>query len=52
MSFYMDKAKRELLQKIYRGLRSEDDKIYLMSPDIRVFGVVWIIRYKVFKGFL
>jgi len=40
MSFYMDKAKRELLQKIYRGLRSEDDKIYLMSPDIRVFGVV------------
>ena len=40
MSFYMDKAKRELLQKIYRGLRSEDDKIYLMSPDIRVFSVV------------
>lgn len=40
MSFYMDKAKRELLQRIYRGLRSEDDKIYLMSPDIRVFDVV------------
>jgi len=40
MSFYMDKAKRELLQRIYRGLRSEDDKIYLMSPDVRVFGVV------------
>ena len=37
MSFYMDKAKRELLQKIYRGLRSKNDKIYLLSPDSRVF---------------
>ena len=36
MSFYMDKAKRELLQKIYRGLRSKDDKVCLLSPDIRV----------------
>lgn len=35
-SFYMDKAKRELLQKIYRGLRSKDDKVYLLSPDSRV----------------
>ncbi len=36
MSFYIDKAKRELLQKVYRGLRSETDKVYLLSPDIRV----------------
>jgi len=36
MSFYMDKANRELLQRIYRGLRSKNDKIYLLSPDIRV----------------
>jgi Rad3-related DNA helicase len=36
MSFYMDKAKRELLQRIYRGLRSKNDKVYLLSPDIRV----------------
>lgn len=36
MSFYMDKARRELLQKIYRGLRSKNDKVYLLSPDIRV----------------
>ena len=35
--FYMDKAKREFLQRIYRGLRSEKDHIYLLSPDIRVF---------------
>ncbi len=36
MSFYMDKARRELLQRIYRGLRSNDDKLYLLSPDVRV----------------
>ena len=35
-SFYMDKARRELLQKIYRGLRSKTDKVYLLSPDSRV----------------
>lgn len=36
VSFYIDKAKRDLLQKIYRGLRSKTDKVYLLSPDIRV----------------
>ncbi|MBT3691465.1 DEAD/DEAH box helicase family protein [archaeon] len=36
MSFYMDKANRELLQKIYRGLRSKTDRVYLLSPDSRV----------------
>jgi len=36
MSFYMDKANRELLQKTYRGLRSKQDRVYLLSPDIRV----------------
>ncbi len=35
--FYIDKARREFLQRIYRGLRSEEDHIYLFSPDIRVF---------------
>jgi hypothetical protein len=34
--FYKDKAKRELLQKIYRGLRFKEDHIYLLSPDERV----------------
>jgi Rad3-related DNA helicase len=38
MNFYMDKAKRDLTQKIYRGLRSKDDKVYLLSPDSRVLG--------------
>ena len=36
MSFYMDKANRDLLQKIYRGLRSKNDRVYLLSPDSRV----------------
>jgi len=34
--FYRDKARRELLQKIYRGLRFEQDEIFLMSPDSRI----------------
>src|SRR3989338_9275642 len=34
--FYKDKARRDLLQKIYRGLRFKDDHIYLLSPDSRV----------------
>lgn len=36
MGFYMDKSRRELLQRIYRGLRSKTDKVYLLSPDKRV----------------
>ncbi|MBA7620368.1 hypothetical protein ES703_27717 [subsurface metagenome] len=38
-SFYKDKARRELWQKIYRGLRFKDDHIYLLSPDSRVLEV-------------
>ncbi len=34
--FYKDKARREFLQKIYRGLRFKEDHIYLLSPDTRV----------------
>jgi Rad3-related DNA helicase len=33
---YMDKAKREFLQRIYRALRSQNDQVYLLSPDLRV----------------
>ena len=35
-SFYKDKARRDLLQKVYRGLRFKEDKIYVLSPDKRV----------------
>ena len=34
--FYRDKARRELLQKLYRGLRFKEDEVTLMSPDCRV----------------
>jgi len=34
--FYGDKAKREFLQRVYRALRSEKDKVDLWSPDLRV----------------
>ena len=34
--FYRDKARREFLQKVYRGLRFKDDQISLFSPDSRV----------------
>ena len=36
-SFYIDKAKREFLQRIYRAVRSKDDSVFLLSPDIRCF---------------
>lgn len=36
-SFYLDKSRRELLQKVYRGLRSKQDHIFLLSPDSRIF---------------
>jgi Rad3-related DNA helicase len=35
-SFYKDKARRELLQKVYRGIRFKEDEVTLMSPDSRV----------------
>ncbi|MBS3090406.1 DEAD/DEAH box helicase family protein [Candidatus Pacearchaeota archaeon] len=35
--FYTDKAQREFLQRVYRGVRSKEDHIFLLSPDIRVF---------------
>ncbi len=35
-SFYRDKAKRELLQQVYRGLRFKEDKVEVWSPDTRV----------------
>jgi Rad3-related DNA helicase len=35
--FYLDKARREFLQRIYRGVRFKEDKVTILSPDIRVF---------------
>jgi len=35
-SLYKDKARRELWQKVYRGLRFKEDFVYVLSPDSRV----------------
>ncbi len=34
--FYRDKAKREFLQRLFRAIRSKDDHVFVLSPDIRV----------------
>ncbi len=36
MEFYMDKARRDLIQKVARGVRFKGDKVSLWSPDVRV----------------
>ena len=36
MEFYLDKARRDLAQKVARGVRYKGDKVSLLSPDIRV----------------
>ena len=38
--FYRDKARREFLQRIYRAVRSKNDHVYILSPDIRVLNAV------------
>ncbi len=38
--FYKDKARRDFLQRIYRAVRSKDDHVYVLSPDIRVLDAV------------
>ena len=34
--FYVDKAHRELVQRIARGIRFKGDSVQLLSPDVRV----------------
>ncbi len=38
--FYKDKAEREFLQRLYRALRSKDDHVFVLSPDLRVINSV------------
>ncbi len=37
MTFYMDKARRDLIQKVARGVRFKGDHVLLLSPDSRIF---------------
>lgn len=39
-TFYKDKARREFLQRIFRGLRTKDDHVFILSPDLRVLDAV------------
>ena len=34
--FYFDKSRREIIQRSFRGVRSRDDYVDILSPDIRV----------------
>ncbi len=38
--FYRDKARREFLQRFYRAIRSKEDHVFVLSPDIRVIEAV------------
>jgi Rad3-related DNA helicase len=48
-SFYKDKARREVLQKVYRGVRFKEDEVTLMSPDSRVLDFFEKKHEEVFK---
>ena len=38
--FYRDKANREFLQRLFRALRSREDHVKVLSPDLRVLQAV------------
>lgn len=48
-SFYRDKAWREFLQRIYRGVRTHDDYVTVLSPDSRVLDAVRQLQNFKFK---
>src|SRR3989344_8368883 len=48
--FYKDKARRDFLQRIYRAVRSSDDHVYVLSPDIRVINAVRELQLKRWNG--
>ena len=48
--FYKDKSYREFLQRIYRAIRSTEDHVYILSPDIRVFQAVRKLQEQMIKN--
>ena len=44
--FYKDKSRREFLQRIYRAVRSQNDHVFILSPDIRVLDAVRELQLK------
>ncbi len=49
-SFYHDKAHREFLQRLFRALRSKEDHVYVLSPDIRVLDAARAVQKKMQEG--
>ena len=47
--FYKDKARRDFLQRGYRALRSENDHVYVLSPDSRVLDAVRELQIRAAK---
>lgn len=47
--FYRDKAKREFLQRMFRAIRFKDDRVSILSPDIRVLQAVQELQKKKFN---
>ena len=43
--FYKDKAKREFLQRLYRALRSKNDHVFVLSPDLRVLDAIRDLQF-------
>lgn len=48
--FYRDKAYREFLQRIYRAVRSKNDYVEVLSPDLRVLDAVKELQKKRING--
>ena len=44
-AMYRDKAEREFLQRLYRALRSQDDHVYVLSPDLRVIDALKRLQF-------
>ncbi len=50
--FYKDKASREVLQRTYRALRSENDHVYVLSPDTRVLEAIRDLQRRIVRGII
>ena len=44
--FYKDKAGREFSQRLFRALRSKDDHVFVLSPDLRVLEAIRVLQIK------
>lgn len=50
MNFYFDKAYREFVQRVYRGLRHKEDSVNLLSPDTKIFETLYRLQKQPLKN--